>query len=202
MFTGIIESLGEVLAVSPTEGGVRLRIQAPRVLDDATLGASIAVNGCCLTIVAFDAEHFETDVMIESVRRTTLGGIGVGATVNLERPVRLNDRLGGHLVQGHVDGVGEIIERSARPDGSVWVTVAAPPMVMRYVVEKGSIAIDGISLTIAGCDDTTFAVALIPHTLTATTLGTAVVGTQVNLEADVFAKYAERLLMYGGTADE
>lgn len=202
MFTGMIESLGEVLAVAPTDGGVRLRIQAPGVLDDAALGASIAVNGCCLTIVNFDADFFETDVMLESVRRTTLGDLAVGAAVNLERPVRLSDRLGGHLVQGHVDGVGEVVERSERPDGSVWLTFAAPPTVMRYLVEKGSIAIDGISLTVAACDAATFAVALIPHTLAVTTLRSADLGTHVNLEADVLAKYAERLLMYGGTPDE
>ena len=196
MFTGIIEELGSVAA---RDGG-KLRINASLVLEDVQLGASIAVNGCCLTVVDWGGDGdaacdkpswWEADVTDESFARTSLGALRMGDPVNLERPVRLNDRLGGHLVQGHVDGIGEIVE--AGPDLRVRV---AERDLLRYVVEKGSITVDGISLTVVDVLDDGFTVAVIPHTLEVTNLGTKEVGAPVNLEVDVTAKYVERLLAW------
>jgi riboflavin synthase len=194
MFTGIVEEIGTVMAVEAVGGGVRLRIAASTVLDDATVGASIAVDGCCLTIVELDAGCFVADAVPETLARTTLGGRRAGDRVDLERPVRLHDRLGGHLVQGHVDAVGTVRERTPQPDGSARLRVDAPARVLAYVVEKGSITVDGVSLTVAGVVPRGFEVALVPHTLVATTLGAKVPGDAVNLEGDVVAKYVERLL--------
>ena len=149
MFTGIVEELGRVRSVTPQDGGARLVIEAETVLSDAELGASIAVNGCCLTVVALDERTWSADAVIESLARTNLGDLGPGDAVNLERPVRLADRLGGHLVQGHVDATGTVRSREPQPDGSTLITVDAPPDVMRYVVHKGSITVDGVSLTVA-----------------------------------------------------
>src|SRR5437868_3728606 len=147
MFTGIVEELGTVRAVTPNEGGARLVIEAQTVLDDVEMGASIAVNGCCLTVVAFDDHTWSADAVIETLARTNIGDLVAGAAVNLERPVRLADRLGGHLVQGHVDATGTLRTREPLPDGSTLVTFDAPPEVLRYVVHKGSITVDGVSLT-------------------------------------------------------
>jgi riboflavin synthase len=194
MFTGIVEELGSIEAVAPIEGGARLDIAAERVLEDATLGASIAVNGCCLTVVAFSEQRWSADAVTETLDRTTLGSLTPGDPVNLERPVRLTDRLGGHLVQGHVDGVGVLADRSPLPDGSTRMRIEVPVALRGYVVEKGSIAIDGISLTIASLYDEGLEVAVIPHTLSATNLGWRQPGSGVNLEVDVLAKYVERLL--------
>jgi riboflavin synthase len=201
MFTGIVEELGIVRSVIPREGGARIEITAARVLGDAEIGASIAVNGCCLTIVEMkrdpeDASEswWAADAVTETLQRTSLGALVPGDPVNLERPVRATDRLGGHVVQGHVDAVGSLRDRTAAGDGSVRMTFAAPPEVLRYVVEKGSITVDGISLTLAAAPTDTFEVAVIPHTLAVTTLGTKRVGDPVNLEVDVLAKYVERLL--------
>ena len=194
MFTGIIEELGSVAA----RDGAKLRINASLVLEDVSLGASIAVNGCCLTVVDWGSDGdagcdkpswWAADVSDESFTRTALGSLHVGDAVNLERPVRLNDRLGGHLVQGHVDGVGEIVE----PAPNLQVRVQDREL-LRYVVEKGSITVDGISLTIVQVLDDGFTVALIPHTIDVTTLGTNDRGALVNLEVDMTAKYVERLL--------
>jgi riboflavin synthase len=193
MFTGLVEELGRVRAVTPNATGARLEIEATTVLDDATLGASIAVNGCCLTVVAFDPTYWAADAVEETLAHTCLGALRSGDPVNLERPVRLSDRLGGHLVQGHVDGVGRIRERMPLPDGSTRVGIEAPGHLLRYVVEKGSIAVDGVSLTVAGVDAAGFDFALIPHTATVTTLGTKEIGAPVNLEVDLVAKYIERL---------
>jgi riboflavin synthase len=195
MFTGIIEELGTVRAVTPVEGGARLEIACATVLDDAEIGASIAVNGCCLTVVAMGDGWWATDAQIETLNRTTLGALTAGDGVNLERPLRLADRLGGHLVQGHVDGVGTVVERVALADGSTRMAFAAPSALMRYVVEKGSITVDGISLTVTSVENDGFAIALIPHTLSVTTLGSRSIGDRVNLEVDVLAKHVERLLM-------
>ena len=194
MFTGLVEELGRVRSVTPNEGGARLVIEASTVLADAELGASIAVNGCCLTVVGLDEHSWSTDAVIESLARTNLGALTAGDPVNLERPVRLTDRLGGHMVQGHVDGVGIVRARDAQPDGSTLITIDAPPEVMRYVVHKGSITVDGVSLTIATRDHDAFTIALIPHTLAVTTLGIRVPGAAVNLEADLIAKYVEQLM--------
>lgn len=194
MFTGIVEELGSVAA----RDGAKLRITASLVLEDVSLGASMAVNGCCLTVVDWGGEGeaacdkpswWVADVSDESYARTALGALQVGDPVNLERPVRLSDRLGGHLVQGHVDCVGEIVE--AAPD--LQIRVHDRDM-LRYVVEKGSITVDGISLTIVKVLDDGFTVAVIPHTTEVTTLGSKGPGSLVNLEVDVTAKYVERLL--------
>ena len=196
MFTGIVEELGTVRAITPNAGGARIEIVAKLVLEDATLGASIAVNGCCLTVVELLDDGWAADAVTETLDRTSLGSLTAGDPVNLERPVRFADRLGGHVVQGHVDGVGALRERVALPDGSTRMTFTAPASVLRYVVEKGSITVDGISLTVAALDDDTsvFDVAVIPHTLAVTTLGPKQPGDPVNLEVDVLAKYVERLL--------
>ena len=194
MFTGLVEELGTVRAVVPNVTGARLEIEAATVLDDAVLGASIAVNGCCLTAVEFGEGWWAADAVEETLRRTCLGALAAGDRVNLERPVRLSDRLGGHIVQGHVDGVGEIATRVDLADGSTRVVVTADGSVLRYVVEKGSIAVDGVSLTVSGVDDDTFEFALIPHTATVTTLGIKGPGAAVNLEVDLVAKYVERLM--------
>jgi riboflavin synthase len=194
MFTGLVEELGTVRAIVANATGARLEIEATAVLDDAVLGASIAVNGCCLTAVELGDGWWAADAVEETLRRTCLGALAAGDRVNLERPVRLSDRLGGHIVQGHVDGVGEIAERVDLADGSTRIVVAAEDGVLRYVVEKGSIAVDGVSLTVAGVDDKTFEFALIPHTATVTTLGIKGPGAPVNLEVDLLAKYVERLM--------
>ncbi len=194
MFTGIVEELGEVVAVDGNADGARLRIRAGAVLDDARAGDSIAVNGVCLTIVTCDNRVFGADVVAETLRRTNLGTLCPGDPVNLERPLRLDQRLGGHIVQGHIDGVGSIT--AVRPEGDgIWMEIAPPAALMRYLVEKGSVAVDGISLTVAQVvDGDRFAVALIPHTLGVTTLGRKGEGDTVNLEVDILAKHVERLL--------
>jgi riboflavin synthase len=195
MFTGLVEELGRVKTVTPNATGARLEIEATTVLDDATPGASIAVNGCCLTVVDLGEGHWAADAVEETLTRTNLGALQPGDPVNLERPVRLSDRLGGHLVQGHVDGIGRIRERTTLADGSTRVGIEAPAHLLRYVVEKGSIAVDGVSLTVAGTDDAGFDFALIPHTATVTTLGSKGIGASVNLEVDLVAKYIERLVV-------
>ncbi len=184
MFTGIVEELGTVRS----REGARLRIAASTVLDDVELGSSIAVNGTCLTVVAWDDRGWEADVVDETYNRTSLGALQPGDPVNLERPVRLADRLGGHLVQGHVDAVGTIV--TAAPD----LRVTMPEDLLRYVVHKGSITVDGVSLTVAAVHPDGFSIAVIPHTAAVTTLGSKGPGDPVNLELDVVAKYVESLL--------
>jgi riboflavin synthase len=192
VFTGLVADLGTVTAVDATADGVRLAVRtalAPEIGE----GDSVAVNGVCLTATAVADGHFSADVMHESLRRSSLAEVGEGSAVNLELPLRASDRLGGHVVQGHVDGVGVV--RARREDGfSRVVEIGAPPELLRYVVEKGSIAVDGVSLTVAAIGDDWFAVALIPETLERTTLGAADVGRPVNLEVDVLAKYVEKLV--------
>jgi riboflavin synthase len=184
MFTGIVEELGRVEAFEDT----RLRIGANLVLDDVHLGDSIAVNGCCLTVVAVGDGWWEADVSEETLDRTSLRGIQPGSPLNLERSVKLQDRLGGHLVQGHVDGVGEIVDPV--PD----LRVRIPEHLLRYVVEKGSVTVDGVSLTVVKPLADGFTVAVIPHTAAVTSLGHKGAGDLVNIEVDVMAKYVERLL--------
>jgi len=194
MFTGIVEELGRVRAITPNAGGARLEIDAKLVLEDAQIGASIAVNGCCLTVVELGDAWWAADAVVETLARTNLGELRAGDPVNLERPVRLADRLGGHLVQGHVDATGTVAARDPQPDGSVLVRFAAPADVLRYVVYKGSITVDGVSLTVAALHDDGFTIAVIPHTLAVTTLGVRELGARVNLEVDLVAKYVESLL--------
>jgi riboflavin synthase len=192
VFTGLVEEAGHVAEVRPTDAGARLVIAAAGVVTDLALGDSVAVNGACLTAVEVTPGGFAVDCVAETLRRTTLGELAPGDRVNLERPMRLGDRLDGHLVQGHVDGVGTV--RSVRAEGQSAVLEVAPPApLLRYVVEKGSICVDGVSLTVAQRLSDAFTVALIPHTMAMTTLGPQALGRPVNLEVDVVAKYVESL---------
>jgi riboflavin synthase len=197
VFTGIVEELGRVTDSRAVGAGaddaIRLTVSGPTVTADVALGDSIAVSGVCLTVVESAGDQFSADVMRETLRRSTLGEAVVGTAVNLERAVTLQTRLGGHLVQGHVDGTGVVIRREHTPNWDV-VEIRLPPELARYVVEKGSIAVDGVSLTVAAAGDESFTVSLIPTTIERTTLGMKKLGDNVNLEVDVMAKYAERLL--------
>jgi riboflavin synthase len=193
VFTGLIREVGTVLAVEGGADGVRLTIEAPQTAPDAQLGDSVAIDGVCLTVVAVAGDSFAFDAVPETLDRTSLGTLDHGSRVNLEPALRAGDALGGHYVQGHVDGVGSV--RSVEPEGEgkrIWF--AAPPELLRYVALKGSIAVQGTSLTVAAVDGAGFAVALIPHTLEATTLGALEPEDLVNLETDVLAKYVEKLL--------
>ncbi|MFE2225909.1 riboflavin synthase [Streptomyces kronopolitis] len=199
MFTGIVEELGEVVAVEDLGDASRFRLRGPLVTEDAKHGDSIAVNGVCLTVVDTADGEFTADVMAETLNRSSLGALAAGSRVNLERPMTLGGRLGGHLVQGHVDGTGTLVERIP---GEHWeiVKVALPAALSRYVVEKGSITVDGVSLTVVDAADDYFTISLIPTTLALTTLGLKKAGDPVNLEVDVLAKYVERLLGRGAVA--
>ncbi|MFG2181984.1 riboflavin synthase [Streptomyces abikoensis] len=193
MFTGIVEELGEVVAVEELGDSSRFRLRGPLVTEGAKHGDSIAVNGVCLTVVDTEDGEFTADVMAETLKRSSLGALSAGSRVNLERPMALGGRLGGHLVQGHVDGTGTIVERVP---GEHWeiVRIALPAPLARYVVDKGSITVDGVSLTVVEAGDDWFTISLIPTTLALTTLGVKRAGDPVNLEVDVLAKYVERLL--------
>jgi riboflavin synthase len=192
MFTGLVQDRGRVEAVDQTAGGVRLRVGSA-LAGELNDGDSVAVDGVCLTATDVGADDFAADVMSETLERSTLASVATGRAVNLELPLRATDRLGGHVVQGHVDGVGEVVEVVEEGFARrVWIE--PPPELLRYVVEKGSIAVQGVSLTVAEIADDRFAVALIPETLERTTLGGATVGDRVNLEVDVLAKYVEKLL--------
>lgn len=199
MFTGIVEELGEVVAVEDLGASARLRLRGPLVTEDARHGDSIAVNGVCLTVVDSGGGEFTADVIAETLHRSSLGALTAGSPVNLERPMVLGGRLDGHLVQGHVDGTGTLTARTGT-DGGTDLTVALPDGLGRYLVDKGSITVDGISLTVVEARDEEFTVSLIPTTLALTTLGTKQPGDPVNLEVDILAKYVERLLGHDGTA--
>lgn len=197
MFTGIVRELGRVVTVDGDEDGVRLVLEAAEAASSSRIGDSVAVDGCCLTVVEVDDPRLAFDAVPETLRRTSLSRLEPGAEVNIEPALRAGEPLGGHYVQGHVDGVGRV--RSVEPEGEgrrVWIE--APPDVVRYCVEKGSITVAGVSLTVAEVEDGAFAVALVPHTLAVTTLGGLEPSREVNLEADVLAKYVERLV---GRAD-
>ncbi len=193
MFTGIIRERGRVAAVERGDGAIRLRLEAPQTAGRVAVGDSVAVNGVCLTAVAVEGGALAFDAVPETIRRSSLGRLETGAEVNVEPALRVGEALGGHYVQGHVDGVGEVRSVVAEGDDVV-VWVDAPPELLRYLVEKGSVTVEGVSLTVAGVDDGGFAVALIPHTLAETTLDALAAGDPVNLEVDVLAKYVERLL--------
>jgi riboflavin synthase len=201
MFTGIVEELGEIVAIEHGEESAVVTVRGPLVTMDARHGASIAVNGVCLTVVDHDGETFSVDVMAETLNRSSLGSLQAGARVNLERAMTASARLDGHIVQGHVDGTAQIL---ARMPGDRWevVQLTLPSELSRYVVEKGSITVDGVSLTVSAVTDDTFSVSLIPTTLELTTLGHKGVGDLVNLEVDVIAKYVERLLTHATTKAE
>lgn len=199
MFTGLVTDLGTVRALERSADGTRMTI-ATSLADELAPGDSIAVNGVCLTATGLAAGAFSADVIAETLQRSSLGELGDGARVNLELPVRAADRLGGHVVQGHVDGVG-IVEEVRRDEAGTRVTLALDPALLRYVVEKGSIALDGVSLTVAAVDERTLTVALIPETLTRTTFGAADVGSRVNVEVDVLAKHVEKLMGAAGATE-
>ncbi|MEU3554070.1 riboflavin synthase [Streptomyces fragilis] len=198
MFTGIVEELGEVTAVEQLDDAARFRLRGPVVTEGARHGDSIAVNGVCLTVVEHQGDEFTADVMAETLKRSSLGALTVGSRVNLERPTPVGGRLGGHIVQGHVDGTGAILDRQASEHWEV-VRISLPAELSRYVVDKGSITVDGISLTVVEAGQDFFTVSLIPTTLALTTLGTKKAGDPVNLEVDVVAKYVERLTLAGRT---
>jgi riboflavin synthase len=192
LFTGLVQDLGKVCAVDATDDGVTLGVRT-RLAGEISEGDSVAVNGVCLTATAIADGHFSAEVMHETLRRSSLAAAALGSDVNLELALRASDRLGGHFVQGHVDGLGAV--RDVHDDGFARVvTVGAPPELLRYVVEKGSIAVNGVSLTVVAVDDESFSVSLIPETLERTTLGNAAPGDPVNLEVDVVAKYVEKLV--------
>lgn len=193
MFTGIIEEIGVLMGIRHGPDSAQLVIEAEKVLEDSRVGDSIAVNGVCLTALHFDSRRFTADVMAETLSKTNLGRLHSGDRVNLERALRLGDRLGGHLVSGHIDGVGTIT-RQERHDIATLISVRAPQEIMRYLIKKGSVAIDGASLTVVDLDTEHFRVSLIPHTAHATVLGLKRVGDTVNLEADVIGKYVEKLV--------
>ena len=195
MFTGIVEEIGEIVGVVGQDDAARLRVRGPLVISDARPGDSIAVNGVCLTVTEPTSDEFGVDVMGETLRRSSLAGATAGTRVNLERAVAAGDRLGGHIMQGHVDGTATVVERT---EHDRWTTLRfrVGDDLTRYIVEKGSIAVDGVSLTVTEVDDDSFAVGLIPTTLRETTLGERTVGSTVNLEVDVVAKYVERLVGY------
>lgn len=198
MFTGLIEELGRVESFLPQGEGGRLKISARTVLTDATLGASIAVNGVCLTALEITPESFVADLAPETVRRTSLGGLAAGSPVNLERPLLPHTRLGGHIVQGHVDGTGEIVAIEQLGNENWWLKIAVPAELDRYLVFKGSVAVDGISLTVASMENQILGITVIPHTFAHTNIGSAKVGQRVNLECDILAKYVEKLLPIRG----
>jgi riboflavin synthase len=193
VFTGLVESLAAVAQIVPEPPGVRLIIQEPRIAAQSAVGDSIALNGCCLTVVAIDGQHLSFEAGAETLSRTNLGELQAGDLVNLERSLKLGDAIGGHLVSGHVDAVGTV---DRRVDDSDWCTMwfRVPPALTSQMASKGSIAVDGVSLTLVEVQDDRFSVALIPHTLSLTTLGLRRVGDHVNLESDLLAKYVERQL--------
>ncbi len=193
MFTGIVEELGTVAAIDDLSDAIRLTISAGEVLEGTGLGDSIAVNGCCLTVVSIEDDRWTADVMKESLDKTSMGEVRAGDPVNLERAVTAEKRLGGHIVQGHVDGVGEVLRREPSEHWEV-VEVSLPPGLARYLVDKGSITVDGVSLTVVEAGPSSFTISLIPETLARTTLGRRQPGDRVNLEVDILAKHVEKLL--------
>jgi len=193
VFTGIVREVGTVASVEGGEDGVRLVVEAPQTAAGVSIGDSVSIGGVCLTVVAAEAGRLSFDAVPETLRRSSLGRLAPGAGVNLEPALAAGEPMGGHVVQGHVDAVGSVVSLAPEGDGAR-LTVAAPPELLRYCVEKGSIAVEGVSLTIAALRDDGFEIALVPHTLAATTLGGLHEGDPVNLEVDVLAKYVERLL--------
>lgn len=193
MFTGIIEELGTVRSLERGSDSCQIFIMAQKVLEDVKLGDSIAINGVCLTVTSFDREHFSADMMAETLAKTNLKDLSPGQKINLERAARLGDRMGGHLVQGHIDGVGTMVEQQKVGIAKI-IRIKAPPEIMDYLVSKGSVAIDGISLTVIDVLSDSFTVSIIPHTAKMTTLGFKKTGDSVNLEADIIGRYVEKLL--------
>jgi riboflavin synthase len=195
MFTGIIEEIGKIEGVQWGERSARIKIQAEKILSDVKVGDSINTNGSCLTVTAFDSNSFTVDVMAETMRRTNLGDLKTGSQVNLERALKLSDRLGGHLVSGHIDGVGNITQFS-KEDNATWIKVKAESGIMKYIIFKGSVALDGVSLTVAEVTNETFSVSIIPHTSSTTTLLRKQVGNKLNIECDMVGKYIEKFTLH------
>ncbi len=193
MFTGIVEGLGEIISKSSIPKGIRFTIKAPFDLSDTRVGDSICVNGACLTVTDLNAQNFAVDISPETLTRTTLGSLQIGSKVNLERALRIGDRLGGHIVLGHVDGVGEVVRRRETGD-FIFFTIKIPENLTKYVIEKGSIAIDGISLTVNAISQNLIELAIIPHTAKLTTMGFRKPGDKVNIEVDLIGKHIEKLL--------
>ncbi|MDP4178766.1 MAG: riboflavin synthase [Bacillota bacterium] len=193
MFTGLIEEVGKVQSISKTDKSAQIQIKADKVLEDVKIGDSISTNGICLTVTEFSRNYFTVDVMAETIRRSNLKNLSINDEVNLERALKIGDRLGGHMVSGHIDGVG-VIQNYENEDNAVWITVSADSEILRYIVKKGSIAIDGVSLTVAYVDDNKFKVSIIPHTKYMTTLLRKKIQTEVNLECDMIGKYVEKFL--------
>lgn len=195
MFTGLVEEVGTIQAITKSTKSARITIKARKVLEEVKLGDSISTNGVCLTVTDFSTNHFTVDVMAETMRRSNLKNLSSGDEVNLERALRLGDRLGGHMVSGHIDGIG-VIDKYEDEDNAVWITIKTSPELLKYIVEKGSIGIDGVSLTVAYVDDVLFKVSIIPHTKDVTTLLRRKIGDEVNLECDMVGKYIEKLMFY------
>ncbi|MBM7555520.1 riboflavin synthase [Halanaerobacter jeridensis] len=195
MFTGIVEELGEVKNIKRSSQSIILTIKAEKVLEDIKIGDSIATNGVCLTVTDFSENEFEVDVTPETMRKSSLGELSIRDKVNLERALRLKDRLGGHLVSGHIDGTGKIAEKK-REDNAILITIRPEPKLLKYIIAEGSIAIDGISLTVAKLTQDSFTVSIIPHTNEVTTLSSKKVGNIVNLETDMIGKYVERMMEF------
>lgn len=196
MFTGIIEEIGTVRTIRKGTSAIQLTILAPLITSDIKTGDSINTNGVCLTVTSFNAETFEADVMPETMSRTGFSQLQTGSRVNLERAVRLSDRLGGHLVSGHIDGTGKLTD-TRKDENAIWMTVSADPSIIRYVAEKGSVALDGVSLTVAKVNSTSFQVSVIPHTQSETTLTSRRRGELINIECDIIGKYVEKLFTPG-----
>ncbi len=197
MFTGIIEEVGKIKSVRKERHSAVLSVAAKKALEDVQVGDSIAVNGVCLTVTGFGDQEFTADVMHETMNRSSLGNLKIGDDVNLERAMRLGGRFGGHIVSGHIDGTAEIADIK-KDENAVWYTLRAEPEILRYIVEKGSVAVDGISLTVAFVTDREFGVSVIPHTRTVTALGKKRIGEVVNIENDCIGKYVEKLLGFPG----
>ncbi|MCR5149515.1 MAG: riboflavin synthase [Eubacterium sp.] len=201
MFTGLIEEVGRIKSIIHGQASAILYIKASKIMDDVHIGDSIAVNGVCLTATSVNPDGFTADVMAETLRRSNLGDLGSGSQVNLERAMAANGRFGGHIVSGHIDGTG-VIRSFQKEDNAIWVTISCKSEILRLIVEKGSITIDGISLTVAYVDDEVFKVSIIPHTASETTLITKKAGDKVNLENDVVGKYVEKLLTHSDSSKE
>jgi riboflavin synthase len=201
MFTGLIEEIGEIKSIEKGAKSARITIKAERILEGIKLGDSVSTNGVCLTVTEFNKSNFSVDVMAETIRSSNLGKLKPGSKVNLERALKLGDRLGGHMVSGHIDGIGTIID-FYKEENAIWVSVETTVDILKYIVHKGSITIDGISLTVAYVDENIFKVSIIPHTKDETTLLIKKIGDEVNLESDMMAKYVEKLLKYGEAPKE
>jgi riboflavin synthase len=201
MFTGLIEEIGEIKSLEKGAKSATITIKAEKILEGTKLGDSVSTNGVCLTVTEFNKSSFSVDVMAETIRSSNLGELKPGSKVNLERALRLGDRLGGHMVSGHIDGIGTIVD-FYNEENATWVSIGTTRDILKYIVHKGSITIDGISLTVAYVDENIFKVSIIPHTKGETTLVIKRIGDEVNIESDMMAKYVEKLLKYGETPKE